>query len=304
MWPLGDKKPKGRGGIPLGNPGMEVRTLSSQGLSEQEIGNKMKEEGYTDSEIDDAMRDSIKTQVSASDRRDFLPPRDKFAVEGQQAPSNPEESVMPPAPRPVEGPAPSAPRPPEPMPPLPPEEGLGPESPEPMQPMPPRTGNAPQPPFDLESFGAMQSPEAPEQTDMPGTPEPYNFSGDEMSLDDLGDKNKSMGIDRDEIEEIVESIVEDKWSLVKGEINSINTSIGNLDSRIASLEETVDDIKKDKKSEVHHIDEKIDTYKGSIEEVSARMEAMESALKNSLTPMMQSMRSLNDTVKTIKEKKK
>jgi hypothetical protein len=31
---------------------------------------------------------------------------------------------------------------------------------------------------------------------------------------------------------------------------------------------------------------------------------MESALKNSLTPMMQSMRSLNDTVKTIKEKKK
>ena len=46
----------------------------------------------------------------------------------------------------------------------------------------------------------------------------------------------------------------------------------------------------------------ITAYKDSIADIAARMEAVERAMKDSLTPMMQSLRSLSDTIKALKEK--
>lgn len=57
------------------------------------------------------------------------------------------------------------------------------------------------------------------------------------------------------------------------------------------------------KTDMEQIEDKIDTYKQSINEVSARMESIEKAMKDSLTPMMQSMRSLTETIRTVKGKK-
>jgi len=286
MWPFDKEKPK-RSKASSEEPGKKVSLMSSEGMSEQEIVKRMREEGYSDSDIDEGMKESIKSAVGPSSRRDMLPPKEMFS---NQRPSSDDSAI----------PAPSAPmneaasEPPSPTAPSAPEERAG----APIQPpMPPQRSGA-GPPFSFDDFSSIQRGTRPPET--PAS-EPIDFS-EEMSVGDLESDSDTKELSRRETEEVVESVVEDKWNQARNELETIRMSVDSLDSRVSSLEQSIDDIKKEKRSEVQQIDKKIDTYKESMSEVSARMEAMESALKDSLTPMMQSMRSLNDTVKDLKKK--
>ena len=68
------------------------------------------------------------------------------------------------------------------------------------------------------------------------------------------------------------------------------------------MEQSLTQVKGVKRSEVDDIKTTVESYKESMSELASRMEAMERALKDSLTPMMQSLRSLSETVKVSKEK--
>jgi len=310
MWPRRKKAETQKSGFSLANPIDRVRTLSNQGLPEPDIAKTMQDEGYIDSEIDAGMKGALKSAVDPEPSREFLPPRERFAVE------RPEPRAPEGAPPELElEPRPAEPMPPEAVPPRLPEPGeefeepapsrqappLPPEPPEPSEgapPMPPRPEpGAPKPPFSFEEFGAMQKPREP---GMPEAPEPMDFEFDDDEISMLEKRRRTKDSRTRELEELTETIIEEKWDMARNDINDIRLSMDNLDSRLASVEQSIDKIESQKKTELQQIDEKIDTYKGSMSEVSGRLEAMETAMKDSLTPMMQSVRSLNETVKNIK----
>jgi chromosome segregation ATPase len=105
------------------------------------------------------------------------------------------------------------------------------------------------------------------------------------------------------IEEMVEGIVEEKWTRFLTDAEEIRNQFGDLQNKIMLLEQSIKRLENDKQTELCKIEGKIDTYKQSMGEVSSRMEAVEGALKNSMTPMMQSIRSLTEAVKSIKNTK-
>jgi len=293
MWPF-DKEKENSKPASSADPAGRVRELSSQGLSEAEIVGRMEKEGYTSDEVDFAIKDALKSAVSRESSRGFMPPRERLAPD------------MPPSPN--ERPA-GPPRPPQ-----PPElesqphdlgePGQGDEWSEPEEfPEPPPSAGArqsgmPQPPF---SFGGMGG-EAPKgQGRMPDeTDQDLDYPEDD-DISVLERKRMSHEQRMQEVEEIVEGVVEEKWDMMRGELSQINASLGSLDSRVNSLEQSLEKLQSEKKTEVQQIEEKIDTYKESMSEVAGRMEAMESAIKDSLNPMMNSLRSLNDTVKSLKK---
>jgi len=298
MWP--GRKKKESSSYSLADPIERVNALSSRGLSESDIIRSMEEEGYTPTEIDSAMNEALKNAATRAGPREFLPPKERLTPdrspepEMERGPPMPEsafdESRGPPRPEPAEAPLPE----PEPIQPAPPA-----PAPERAEPAGPET---PRPPFNYNEFGEMRqaSPE-PEEPSLPGE-RSSTFDFPEEDISGYEDREHSRDTMMRETEELVESIVEEKWSMIRSELGDIHANIENLDSRIVSLEQSISQAQDSKNNQVKDIDSKIDTYKESISEMSSRLEAMEGAIKDSITPMMQSVRSLNETVKKMKSK--
>jgi septal ring factor EnvC (AmiA/AmiB activator) len=86
-------------------------------------------------------------------------------------------------------------------------------------------------------------------------------------------------------------------------MDNVLAQLKDVKNRLSVMEQSVNRVDSEKKSNLNSIDDKIDTFRQGMTDVSSRMEAMEGAMKNSLTPMMQTMRSLSDAVKSLKENK-
>jgi hypothetical protein len=259
MWPLKGKKKASRPSrdrIPTGR----VIQLSSQGVSEPEIIQILKEEGYTPLQVDQAMKDALKSSVGA-------PPAPPAPAPEPAGEFTPPGRRM----RPEDVPT---------LPPLPMEEEL-PPPPEPMH---------------EESEDIPEIPERLEGPPLPGE-EPISRLREPMSRMEMKEGRRRA------LEELAESIIEEKWVGIREELMNLKSQMQETNMRVASLEQSVTHIQGEKKTEMQHIEEKIDTYKQSIGEVSARMESIENAMKDSLTPMMQSLRSLTETIRTMKGKK-
>lgn len=104
------------------------------------------------------------------------------------------------------------------------------------------------------------------------------------------------------IEEMVEGIVEEKWSRLSTELDSIRNEFAQIQSKIEVLENSFKKTEKVKDTGFVDIEDKIDTYKQSMGEISSRMGAVEDAMKSTMSPMMQTMRSLTEAVKGLKER--
>ncbi len=261
MWPFKEKKRVSRPSrdrIPTGR----VIQLSSQGVSEPEIIQTLKSEGYTPLQVDQAMKDALKTSVGTGT-----------------------------------GATPSAPAPPGPSPePISsPRREMRPEDVPGLPPLPTETELPPPP-------SAEPLPETP---DMPGPALEPPLPGEE-EIPRLRESMTKMEVKEEKrraLEELAESIIEEKWMGIREEIMNLKSQVQEMSLKVTSLEQFIGQIRGEKKTDMEKIDDKIDTYKQSINEVSARMESIEKAMKNSLTPMMQSMRSLTETIRSMKGKK-
>lgn len=127
---------------------------------------------------------------------------------------------------------------------------------------------------------------------------PKQEPGDDF-LPPVGKKDDTKG----DMEEIAEGLVEEKWGTFEGRIQEIDERVEKVSERIAALETAMAEFKGVKKTDVEQIKHSIDSYKENMSEVSERIEGMERAMKDSLTPMMQSLRSLSDTLKVLKSSK-
>jgi prefoldin subunit 5 len=303
----------GKKGYPaLPSPTDRVVALSSQGLAEPEIIEVLRQEGYTPVQVDNAMKDALRGAATG------MPPRAPPVRQAPQAyaPAPPQEYNQQQIQR----------RPQRPYSPYAESQ----EAPQPPQYQ--KSRNMPQPPFDYEEFkntnrdlGFPELPEVEKDTDddlddMPplrretqqGRPEAL------MPEDDLPEYEEELRPlsrlaprtrpdmrteKRRALEELTESVVEEKWDDFSRRIESVNGKFQQLNDRIASLEQRIGQMQGDKKSDLMEIEGKIDTYKQSIDEIDSRMESVERAMKDSLTPMMQTLRSLSETIKSLKEKR-
>ncbi len=283
MWPFGGKISGSGGHVPAGR----VMSLSSQGIPETEIIRMLRNEGYTPADVDTAMKQALRGAVSGAQ------PASQPGAPLQEQPAQPASQPGAPLQEQPAQPVPysrEVPGPPVPSQPLeaPPVSGTPPPGAPPGLAMPPLPG---EPGFEFSEPGLPAPPTSPGAAGegfIQGLSEP-------ATRDDVREDKRRA------IEELAEGIVEEKWSEFKSDIGGIQAQLGDLQARISALEQSAHNAGAEKKSEFDTIDTKIDTYKQSMGDVSSRMEAMENAMKDTMTPMMQTLRSLSDAVKSLKK---
>jgi len=262
-------------------PSDRVASLSSQGMSEPEIIRTLRAEGYSPIEVDSAMKEALRSAVRPPAAPRMAPP-----------PASTRGFGPPPAEQPVrrerrmifgdedeELPRPAA-RPPEP--PFAEEEGPAGELELPRFPgmAPPRRSPF-APPVPME--------EAEAEEIEPIAPAPKAASKEQRMQS------------RREFEEIAEGVVEERMSAIEKRVDDIGDRLKEITVRMNNLQQALDRVQGERRGDIAEITDKIEGYKQGMTEVSQRMEAVEHTMKDSMTPMMQSLRSLSDAVKAFKD---
>lgn len=272
-----------------------VKGLSAQGFSEPEIIRTLRKEGYSPVEVDRAIKSSIR-ETAASD----LSP-----LGGLPRPGEPFRSGMDLAPEP--SPLPSMPEP------APGASGL-PESPS-TKPLPPHEDlSLPAPPgLPEHKPAAPELPSAPLPEHKPVGPPLLRPSPLDIEIEPeirkprpeipkLRSPREGKAIERGDVEEIIEGIIEEKWDLVERELGEFEERMKGLDEKLKALEEHVNLLREKRREDQEDVKSSVTAYKEAVGELSMKIEAIEKTMKDSLSPMLQTLRSLSDTLKTMKEK--
>ncbi len=260
-------------------PTDRVMQLSQQGFSDPEIIRTLREEGYKPTEVDKALKIALKTTAfgggpqfpgpvaprrpSLSDELDEEGPvRSDLAL--PDLPWQKQQRPIPPAPPSFEPlrPAPEAPAP------------VAEETPQ----LAPSPWAAP--------------PARPAPRPAPRRPLPLNDDLEEVPTLP-GRRALPPTAKRDSVAEVVEAVIEEKWDAMQGELES-------LEHRIKALEDHLQ-IAGAPAADTHELQQKLDAAHQQTAELSAKMDAMERVLKDSLTPMMETMRSLTDALRELKQ---
>lgn len=251
------------GGSSVAVPTNEVKALSSRGVPEPDIIRTLRREGYNINEIDQAMKEALRNKVS--DGPDYP------GVQGPQGPLGQEH--------------------------IPSREQM------PRELSYPTSEKLEEPDFDSSPLNRMRNQQPPQDRGLPRggdftrpSPPPAERSSPQR------DSRSGTRMERDEIEELAEIIVNEKTRNLKSKFSIMDTRFQELNKRIDSLSNEINSIRTKKSSEVKGIEEKIDSYSKNMDEIGGRMESVEKVLKDSLGPMLESMRSLSELVKSMKEK--
>lgn len=262
-------------------PADRVASLSSQGMSEPEIIRTLRSEGYSPIEVDAAMKDALRSAVRPSrmappptPTRGFGAPPEPLRRERRLVFSDEDEEQLP-------RPAPAR------EPPFMEEEGPANELELPRFP-----GFAPPPQQRRQQFAPMPVEDDEMADEMepiaPGTrPAP---------------KEQRMQ-SRREFEEIAEGVVEEGIGALEKRVDDMGDRLKEITVRMNNLQQALDRVQGERRGDIAEITDKIEGYKTGMSEVSNRMEAVERTMKDSMTPMMQSLRSLSDAIKSFKETK-
>ena len=262
----------------MGIPTERIRSLRMQGLSDPEIIRTLREEGFSPLEVDKGMKDSMKDSVAPS-----RPPTSQPTLPNEPLPYEPMSG------EPMPQHDTSLPRPGEPFPgPIEGKRFVFPNE-EPRRPPPtePQPMGLEMPPRD-ELEGGEYEEELP-----PLKPLPQKRTHMERKIQS-----------KRELEETVESVVDEKWMEFERRSGELTNKILNLETKLSGMEKFIGDLQTQKKTELDEIKGMITTYKSSMEEITGKMSSLENAMKDSLTPMMQSLRSLSDTIKLMKERRR
>ncbi len=253
--PAGAPRPPERRIVPTD----EVRALASRGVPEPDIIRTLRREGYSTTEIDQAMKDALMSRVAG----DFYRPAGAY---GAQPAAPPEEEF-------------------------------------------PERGNLPRdlgyPGADVEEAELPSPPFEPQvrEPEMPELPEGDYFSQPVQRRPASPVARPRGGIDRREIEELAEVIIEEKLRDVKDKFRTVDMQFQQVGRKIDSFSEEMNRMRSEKSGEIKGIESKIDGYSKNMDEMTGRMGSMEKALRDSLSPMLESLRSLSELVRSLKEKK-
>ena len=291
MWPFGGAPGPRTNRVPTAR----VVTLASQGMPQSEIINTLKNEGYNPAEVDSAMKQALRSAASG-------PPTGIPPASNAQSPPQP---LHPPSPSLNDTPSSTAP------PGAQPSETAQTAQNDPGSLPPPPGGGVRSPPGEaptqeVPGLGMPVLPGDPgfmEQTDsLPSSPGSPGARGDDIipRLRESMTKREDRDDKRRMIEELVEGIISERWSEFRMEIDSTKSQFDDIKKRLDLLEQSVKSAESEKASGFTDIEKKIESYDQSMSEMSSRVVAMEGAMKSSMTPMMQAIRSLTNAVKELK----
>ena len=277
-----------------------VMALSSQGYSDPEIIRSLRDEGYNPTEVDKALKEALKSTIS--------PMRPRFPQQ-----ENPQIDFQRPEPRPYPGREPEPEEyPDEPMAERPqlerPPQRRMPQQPQQPQQRPmgqrPGPGPGPSPEFDEQPrpVGDLGLPDMPGLR--PSRPkmqaQDYQSGGydeqgypqgeQEPEIPRLGHQSKSGS----RMEEIAEAVVEERFSIVDVDIQSLKNELAELKRLGAG--------KPGESKELSSMQGKFEDFDRRLTSMSTKLEALEKVMKDSLAPMMETMRTLADTVRDMKER--
>jgi chromosome segregation ATPase len=140
-------------------------------------------------------------------------------------------------------------------------------------------------------YGSQQMRPAPR--DIPRLP-PRLESGHAMNFSNRERR-------QEEMEEIAEQLVEDKWKAVEVRLKSVEAKFDGFEKRMAEFEGRLGGVRADVEKKVSESEDVIENYKSDVSEITAKIGSMETVMKDTLGPMMETMRSLSETVKVLKK---
>jgi hypothetical protein len=274
----------------MGVPTQKVLSLSSQGMSEPEIVRTLREQGHTPLEVDRAMKDAMRSGTGAGTSP--APPQPP-GVPSPATPAPPTPNVPPPMPEPAAPPTPS--------------QYAGPPAP-PQPQAPPQGKYTPTPwdegdemlddDFDMGDFPPEKKlgPHALlSETEMGGQgrtgpgAEPIPFAEPPLpkGRDERAREVKERR--RRDIEELVEEISEERSQNIMGRIQEVEERVEKLstDVRNSAAQATGP-----ASEEISSMKDGLSTLKQNVEETNARIDSLEEIVKESLTPMLNSVKKL------------
>ena len=107
----------------------------------------------------------------------------------------------------------------------------------------------------------------------------------------------------DQIEEMIETIVEEKWQAVSKDLGKINEWKAEADSKLAKMEQRIDELR-DSFDKLHQaVIGKIGEYDKNILSVGAEIKAMEKVFSKVLPTFTENVNELNRITQTLSGKK-
>ncbi|MBW3001943.1 hypothetical protein KY338_02145 [Candidatus Woesearchaeota archaeon] len=141
-------------------------------------------------------------------------------------------------------------------------------------------------------------PPAGPMADIPGMPPP------EPELPGFGRKSSAKEVPSENVEEIAESIVEEKWGELTKELAKFTEWKDKAESRVAKVEQELQDLKDDVENLHKAIVAKIGEYDKNLLDVGTEIKAMEKVFQKVLPELTGSVSELSRITKGIRGKKK
>lgn len=113
---------------------------------------------------------------------------------------------------------------------------------------------------------------------------------------------QSQGIDTETVQELVESIIDERWQEVVASVGDISIWRSKVEDDIASIKQEILRVE-DRFSKLQaSIIGKVDEYSRSISQVSTEMEALEKVFGKIMEPLTSNIKELNRITKELKKK--
>jgi hypothetical protein len=160
-------------------------------------------------------------------------------------------------------------------------------------------------------FDALNQADLVSGANLPPDPDSFMPSappappGGGMDGDSMQDYDSSMGgagVSNDEIEELVESVIEEKWEELTKDINKIVEWKNEVESRVIKFEQRLESLQDDFDKLHQAIIGKIGDYDKNILEVGAEIKAMEKVFSKVLPVFTENVNELDRITQTMKKK--
>lgn len=130
-----------------------------------------------------------------------------------------------------------------------------------------------------------------------------SFSGYMPSEDRVYSQPQFQGLNSDQIQEVVESIVEEKWEDLISKVGDINLWKENVNNDIESIKQEVLRVQERFNNLQNILIGKVTDYNKSVIEINSEMKALEQVMQKIIEPLTRNIKELNKITSQLKSKK-
>ncbi len=164
-----------------------------------------------------------------------------------------------------------------------------------------------QPDFQQPGFPVPESPAPQQQTDYDfpvEQPMPQPEQEWEPAMPEMGEVPVALSSTptATEVEEVVEAVVEEKWKQLEFRLDSVEKRFDAVNERLHDIDLQMRTIKESGNVASGGIEGKLDQYHDNLDQIDARIGSIEKAFKETLPSMIESVRSVNESLQKMGNK--